>query len=219
MPDEINKDQPEPKPPAPDSAKPASAPPPAGHAPGHPSVSEKKLATKAAAAASTPWASPLIDEIKKRFQGSVIDSHTMVGQNVIVLETPSLVDVCKFMRQNEIMPCDYLVDVTAVDYPSREKRFDVVYVLHSFKLNERVRLKIYVADNETIPSVTSIWPTANWLEREVFDMFGIKFAGHPDLKRILLPEGWKGHPLRKDYHIQQMDDEWVKANLNIETGQ
>jgi NADH-quinone oxidoreductase subunit C len=123
------------------------------------------------------------------------------------------------MRENEIMPCDYLVDVTAVDYPSREKRFDVVYVLHSFKVNERVRLKIYVADNETIPSVTSLWPTANWLEREVFDMFGIKFSGHPDLKRILLPEGWKGHPLRKDYHIQQMDDEWVKANLNIETGQ
>ncbi|MBZ5537344.1 MAG: NADH-quinone oxidoreductase subunit C [Acidobacteriia bacterium] len=143
----------------------------------------------------------------------------MVGQNVIILETPSLIEVCKFVRENEIMPCDYLVDVTAVDYPSREKRFDVVYVLHSFKMNERVRLKIYVADNETIPSVTAIWPTANWLEREVFDMFGIKFSGHPDLKRILLPEGWKGHPLRKDYHLQQMDDEWVKANLNIETGQ
>jgi len=143
----------------------------------------------------------------------------MVGQNVIILETPSLIDVCRFMRENEIMPCDYLVDVTAVDYPSREKRFDVVYVLHSFKLNERVRLKIYVADNQTIPSVTAIWPTANWLEREVYDMFGIMFSGHPNLTRILLPEGWKGYPLRKDYHIQQMDNDWVKANLNIESGQ
>lgn len=219
MPDEIKKDQPEPKPPAPDSAKPAAPPPPAGQMPGHPSVSEKKLATKAAAAVSTPWTSPLVEEINKRFQGSVIEAHTMVGQNVIILATPSLIDICKFVRENEVMPCDYLVDVTAVDYPSREKRFDVVYVLHSFKTNERVRLKVYVAENETIPSVTSLWPTANWLEREVFDMFGIKFTGHPDLKRILLPEGWKGHPLRKDYHIQQMDDEWVKANLNIETGQ
>jgi NADH-quinone oxidoreductase subunit C len=219
MPDEIKKDPPESKPPAPDSAQPAAIPPPAGQTPGHPSVSEKKMATKAAAAASTPWTSPLVEEIQKRFAGAVIESHTMVGQNVIILETPPLIDVCQFMRESEIMPCDYLVDVTAVDYPSREKRFDVVYVLHSFKTNERVRLKIYVADNETIPSVTAIWPTANWLEREVFDMFGINFSGHPDLKRILLPEGWKGHPLRKDYHIQQMDDEWVKANLKIETGQ
>jgi NADH-quinone oxidoreductase subunit C len=219
MPDEIKKDQPEPKSPAPDSAKPAATPPTAGHTPGHPSVSEKKLATKAAAATSTPWTSPLVAEIQKRFFAAVIEAHTMVGQNVIILETLALIDVCRFLRENEIMPFDYLVDVTAVDYPSREKRFDVVYVLHSFKLNERVRLKIYVAESETIPSVTSIWPTANWLEREVFDMFGIKFSGHPDLKRILLPEGWKGHPLRKDYHIQQMDDDWVKANLNIETGQ
>jgi NADH-quinone oxidoreductase subunit C len=219
MPDEIKKDPPESKPSAPESPRPAATPPPAGQAPGHPSVTEKKLATKAAAATSTPWTSPLVAEVQKRFFGAVIEAHTMVGQNVIILETISLLDVSKFMRENEIMPCDYLVDVTAVDYPSREKRFDVVYVLHSFKVNERVRLKIYVADNETIPSVTSLWPTANWLEREVFDMFGIKFSGHPDLKRILLPEGWKGHPLRKDYHIQQMDDEWVKANLNIETGQ
>lgn len=201
-----------PAPPAPPAA-------PAASAPGHPSVSEKKMAAKAAAAASTPWRSPLVEEIQKQFPGALLEAHTMVGQNVLILGTAALIDVCKFMRQNPIMTCEYLVDVTAVDYPTREKRFDVVYVLHSFQTNERVRLKIYVAEGEAIPSVTPLWATADWLEREVFDMFGIKFTGHPNLTRILLPEGWKGHPLRKDYGITQMDDEWVRANLNIESGQ
>ncbi len=218
MPDEMKKDQPQP-PSAPNQPGSPSTPTSAGHAPGHPSVSEKKLATKAAAAASTPWTSPLVEEIQKRFPGAVLEAHTMVGQNVIILQTGALLEVCRFMRDNPLMTCEYLVDVTAVDYPSREKRFDVVYVLHSFEKNERVRLKIYVAENEEIPSVTSVWPTADWLEREVFDMFGIRFTGHPNMTRILLPEGWKGHPLRKDYHIQQMDNDWVRENLNIESGQ
>lgn len=209
MSDEVKKDQP------PASPPPAAAP----SAPGHPSVSEKKLATKAAAAQSTPWTSPLVEELQQRFPKAVIEAHTMVAQNVMILESSALMEVCRFLRQNSRMPCEYLVDVTAVDYPSREKRFEVVYVLHSFQTNERVRLKIYVAENEKVPSVTSVWPTANWLEREVYDMFGIEFSGHPNLTRILLPEGWKGHPLRKDYGITQMDDEWVRANLNIESGQ
>lgn len=209
MSDEIKKDQSE-------AEKPSAPAPPV---PGHPSLSEKKLATKAAAAQSTPWSSPLVEEILKQFPGALIEAHTMVGQNVLILETQALVEICRFMRENSIMPCEYLVDVTAVDYPAREKRFDVVYVLHSFQFNDRVRLKFYVAENETIPSVTGIWSTANWLEREVYDMFGIPFSGHPNLTRILLPDGWKGHPLRKDYHIQQMDNDWVRENLNIESGQ
>ncbi len=219
MPDEIEKDPSESSSNPSEPAKPAPPAAPAAHAPGHPSVSEKKLATKAAAAASTPWTSPLVEEIQKRFPGAVVEAHTMVGQNVIVLETRSLIDICQFMRDNPIMPCEYLVDVTAVDYPGREKRFDVLYVLHSFQSNERLRLKVRINDDESLPSVTSIWPTANWLEREVFDMFGLRFTGHPNLTRILLPEGWKGHPLRKDYGITQMDNDWVKENLNIESGQ
>ena len=82
-----------------------------------------------------------------------------------------------------------------------------------------IRVKIMIADGESVPSAVPIWATANWLEREVFDMFGIRFDGHPDLKRILLPDGWKGYPLRKDYGIIQQDQEWVRANLGIESGQ
>ena len=79
--------------------------------------------------------------------------------------------------------------------------------------------EVIVGEGETVPSVVSIWPTANWLEREVYDMFGVVYDGHPDLKRILLPDGWTGHPLRKDYDILKQDDAWVKANLGIESGQ
>ena len=114
---------------------------------------------------------------------------------------------------------DYCVDITAVHYPKREKPFDLVWILYSFAKNERLRVKTTLADGEPFLSSVSIWPTANWLEREVYDMFGIKFDGHPDMKRILLPETWKGYPLRKDYGILQQDNEWVQINLGIESGQ
>jgi len=114
---------------------------------------------------------------------------------------------------------DMLADLTAVDWPKREKRFDVVLNLYSFSKNERLRLKVWVADAEDVPSVVSVWPTANWQEREVFDMFGIVFSGHPNLKRILLPDEWQGYPLRKDYDILQQDTAWVRENLGIESGQ
>ena len=114
---------------------------------------------------------------------------------------------------------DYCVDVTAVHYPKREKTFELIWILYSFAKNERMRVKTMLADGESFPSSVSIWPTTNWLEREVYDMFGIRFDGHPDMKRILLPDGWKGHPLRKDHGITQQDQEWVQINLGIESGQ
>jgi NADH/F420H2 dehydrogenase subunit C len=114
---------------------------------------------------------------------------------------------------------NFLTDETAVDYPKREKRFDIVYHLYSFQNNNRLRLRVRAAAGENIPSVAGIWATANWLEREVYDMFGIVYDGHPDLKRILLPDEWTGHPLRKDYDILKQDQNWVKANLGIESGQ
>ena len=112
-----------------------------------------------------------------------------------------------------------LSDLTAVDWPRREKRFDVVLNLYSFAKNERLRVKARAAAGEPVPSVSGVWPTANWLEREAFDMFGIVFAGHPNLTRILLPDEWQGYPLRKDYDIIEQDTSWVKENLGIESGQ
>jgi len=95
----------------------------------------------------------------------------------------------------------------------------VVLNLYSFPKNQRLRLKVQVDENEPVASVVSVWPTANWLEREVYDMFGIIFEGHPDLRRLLLPEEWQGFPLRKDYDILQQDTAWVRENLGIESGQ
>ncbi len=111
------------------------------------------------------------------------------------------------------------MDLTAVDYPKRPERFEVVYILYSFARNERIRIKTSVADGAKPASVVPVYATANWLEREVFDMFGIQFDGHPDMRRILLPEEWEGFPLRKEYGLTQQDDRWVKENLNIESGQ
>jgi len=149
--------------------------------------------------------------------GSGIEPLTHLGQNYMVVDRSLIPEILQVLRNEEQF--DYCVDITAVHYPKREKQFDVVWVLYSFPRNERIRVKAQIADGGTLPSSVPIWATANWLEREVFDMFGIKFDGHPDLKRILLPDGWKGHPLRKDYGILQQDNEWVQINLGIESGQ
>jgi NADH-quinone oxidoreductase subunit C len=112
-----------------------------------------------------------------------------------------LVEVCTFLRDTPGLEFDVLTDLTAVDYPTRPKRFDVVLHLYSMTQNHLLRVKAAVAENETIGSVVPVWKTANWLERETYDMFGVVFEGHPDLRRILLPEDWEGFPLRKDYPL------------------
>jgi NADH-quinone oxidoreductase subunit C len=149
--------------------------------------------------------------------GSGIEASTYLGQNNMVADSSIVAELLRVLCDEEQF--DYLVDVTAVHYPQREKQFEVIWILYSFARNQRIRVKTMIADGEGVASVVSIWPAANWLEREVYDMFGIRFEGHPDLKRILLPDGWKGHPLRKDYGIIQQDQEWVQINLGIESGQ
>jgi NADH-quinone oxidoreductase subunit C len=163
-----------------------------------------------------PWASPLVDKLTRQF-GTGLEALTYLGQNYLQVDRSLIPTVLQILRDEEKF--DYCVDITAVHYPKRERQFDVLWILYSFAHNERVRVKTQIADGEHIPSVSSLWATANWLEREVFDMFGIQFDGHPELKRILLPDGWKGHPLRKDYGIIQQDQEWVQINLGIESGQ
>ena len=137
----------------------------------------------------------------------------------MVVSKESLIGVCQFLKSEEGGEYNFLTDETAVDYPKRERRFEVVYHLYSFRRNDRLRLKVLAGEGEKVPSVVSVWPTANWLEREVYDMFGIEYEGHPDLRRILLPDEWVGHPLRKDYDILRQDDAWVQANLHIKSGQ
>ena len=149
--------------------------------------------------------------------GSGIEALTYAGQNYMVVDRSLIPEILQVLRNEEQF--DYCVDITAVHYPAREKQFDVLWVLYSYPRNERIRVKTQIPDGATVSSSIPIWPGANWLEREVFDMFGIKFDGHPDMKRILLPDGWKGHPLRKDYGILQQDNEWVQINLGIESGQ
>ena len=198
----------------PNAAKPASpaapAAKPAASAAGHPAP------PKPAGPVPTPWDSPLVAKYKREY-GTGITPLTHLGQNYFEVDRSLIPEILQLLRDDEKF--DYCVDVTAVHYPKREKQFDIVWVLYSFPRNERIRVKTQIVDGETVPSSVPLWATCNWLEREVYDMFGIKFDGHPDLKRILLPDGWKGYPLRKDYGILQQDNEWVQINLGIESGQ
>jgi NADH-quinone oxidoreductase subunit C len=205
------------KPAAAPPAAPATPPKPAAGAPAAPAAPKPAAAPpKPAAPVPTPWDSPLVTKLKREY-GSGIEPLTHLGQNYMIVDRSLIPEILQVLRNEQEF--DYCVDITAVHYPKREKQFDVVWILYSFQRNERIRVKTQIADGETLASSVPIWATANWLEREVFDMFGIKFDGHPDLKRILLPDGWKGHPLRKDYGILQQDNEWVQINLGIESGQ
>lgn len=172
---------------------------------------------KPAGPAPIPWESALVTKLKGQYGSGIREANTYLGQNYLVLDSSIAHEILQILRDEEKF--DYCVDITAVHYPQREKPFDLVWILYSFEHNQRLRIKTLLADGESFPTSVDIWVTANWLEREVFDMFGIKFDGHPDLKRILLPDGWKGYPLRKDYGIIQQDQEWVQANLGIESGQ
>jgi NADH-quinone oxidoreductase subunit C len=198
--------------PAGDAAKPA-APKPAAPAAGAHAAPPKPPATMA----STPWDSELARELKERFDEQIIETSTYLGQSFVVTKPEAAISVVEYMKLEADF--DYLVDITAVDWPKRPERFDLVYILYSFSRNERVRVKTCIADGYKPETAVGVHLTSNWLEREVFDMFGIEFAGHPDMRRILLPEEWEGYPLRKDYGILKQDDRWVQENLGIESGQ
>lgn len=198
------------------ATKPGAPPTPGAAKPAAPAAAGHPAPPKPVGPVPTPWDSPLVAKLKGCY-GSGITPLTHLGQNYIEADRSLIPELLQVLHNEEQF--DYCVDVTAVHYPKREKQFDVVWILYSFERNERIRVKTQIAEDENIASVVSLWATANWLEREVFDMFGIKFDGHPDLKRILLPDGWKGFPLRKDYGIIQQDNEWVQINLGIESGQ
>ena len=181
-----------------------------------PAVSKVASPAKPSEPVPESWTSPFVEKYRNQY-GSGLKALTYLGQNYFIVDRSLIPDILRLMRDEDLF--DYCVDITAAHYPQREKQFEVIWILYSISRNERVRVKVEIAEGASIPSAVSIWPTANWLEREVFDMFGIQFEGHPDLKRILLPDGWKGYPLRKDYDILQQDKEWVQINLGIESGQ
>ena len=126
-----------------------------------------------------------------------------VGDWTIITPAAGIIDVMRHLHDAPAAAFDLLSDVTATDWPPRaEGRFDVVYCLYSTRHRHRVRVKVKVGDQQPLASVTSVWPGANWLEREVYDMFGVNFTGHPDRRRILMPDDWQGFPQRKDYPLE-----------------
>ncbi len=127
-------------------------------------------------------------------------SYGVINDELTLIVSPAaLVGLIEFLKADSTCKFSSLIDITAVDYPTRAKRFDVVYHFLSMYQNHRIRLKCAIRENDTLPSITDVHPSAGWFEREVFDMFGILFTGHPDLRRILTDYGFRGYPLRKDF--------------------
>jgi len=146
-----------------------------------------------------------IDRINSKYKGVILDSHDFRGDQTITVQKNVLIELFKFLRDDPALDFKFLMDLTAVDYLNRkDSRFEVVYHFYSLKNNHRLRVKVPISEDDcTIDSVSSLWKTANWYEREVWDLYGIKFNDHPDMRRILLYEEFKGHPLRKDYPINK----------------
>ena len=202
------------------SASPVSTPaakPAGAGAPAAPPKPAAPVPPKPPVVLQTPLDNELVKRFRAKFGAALLEATEDRKQAILTVDRARLAEIALHLRDEQKF--DMLSDLTAVDWPKREKRFDVVLNLYSFPKNERLRLKVHAADAEEVPSVVSVWPTANWLEREAFDMFGIIFSGHPNLKRILLPDEWQGYPLRKDYDILQQDAAWVRENLGIESGQ
>ncbi len=145
-----------------------------------------------------------LELLKRVFPDAVLETSDANRDAAAVIHPGHLVQIMTFLKNDPRMHFEMLADLTAVDYLGREPRFDLVYHLTSVSMRRRLRIKVRIDEgNPAVESLTPIWSAANWLEREVWDMFGIRFAGHPDLKRILLYEEFQGHPLRKDYPIRK----------------
>ena len=148
--------------------------------------------------------SKLIDlekKINSELTTKIKYSEIKHGQIYISINHEDLLDVILLLKTNKNIKFKQLIDITAVDYPENQKRFKIVYLLLSHELNQRIILSYYIDENQQIPSLTKIFPAANWMEREIFDMYGIKFTDHPDLRRILTDYGFEGYPLRKDFPL------------------
>ena len=147
------------------------------------------------------------EHLKEKFGSPVLSTHDFRGDETATIDKKSLVEILRFLKEDPLMDFNLLMDLTAVDYlkfGETQPRFEVVYHLYSLEHNHRIRIKVPVEEKDPgLPTATGLWPAANWYEREVWDMFGIHFEGHPNLKRILMYEEFVGHPLRKDYPVNK----------------
>ncbi len=147
---------------------------------------------------------PLVRTLKQRFPDAILDgTQSPAGDIFLLVQASALLEICRFLREDQGM--NFLSCLTGVHYPEKEKPLQVVYHLNALPYPQRLNLKVDVGEDEAIPSVSSIWQAADWFEREAFDLYGIRFTDHPNLKRILLPQDWVGHPGRRDYPLRGYD--------------
>ncbi|MDH4101276.1 MAG: NADH-quinone oxidoreductase subunit C [Nitrospirota bacterium] len=148
----------------------------------------------------------IVKKIEENFEEQITGVYYFAGQGNVSVKAKKILDICKFLRDEPGLEFDYLADLAGADYPDRpyeEGRFEVVYNLYSTKRNHRIRIKVGLPeDNPVVESVVGLWVTADWHEREAFDLYGIKFNNHPNLKRILMPDDYQWHPLRKEFPVQ-----------------
>jgi NADH-quinone oxidoreductase subunit C len=150
-----------------------------------------------------PEKHPAIEVLRRDFASDILESAGSCGEVWAVIKPSAAVKALTMLRDDPALHYDFLSDLTAVHWPERKgSEFEVVYQLYSISHHTRFRVKVPLADGESVPTASGIWMTANWLEREVYDMFGIRFEGHPDLRRILNPDGFEGYPLRKEFPLQ-----------------
>ncbi len=176
-------------------------PPPPAASPG--GEAKAKEAPKSKPEARDASGHPWVESIRAALPDTVLSAKEFAGQVTVTVARESVARVARHLKDGEGFK--YCVDVTAVDWRERQPRFDVVYHFYSFSKNARLRIKCAAADGEEVPSIASVYLAANWCERETWDMFGIRFSGHPDLRRILTWEGFHGHPLRKDFPVEGID--------------
>jgi NADH-quinone oxidoreductase subunit C len=180
-----------------ETTPPPEAAPPQPAATPPPKPPPKKV--EATDASGHPW----VESIRSAVPDSVVSAKEFAKQVTVVVRRERIAAVARHLK--DVEDFRYCVDVTAVDWRDRQPRFDVVYHFYSFSKNDRIRVKCAVGDGEEVPSISEVFLAANWPERETFDMFGIRFAGHPDLRRILTWDGFHGYPLRKDFPVEGID--------------
>ena len=206
-------DEPEkpPTPPAPAAPKPAAPPAakPAAPAAAKPAAAAGDAHVPKAAPPTGPPDPPppadavvpaYITSLQQAVPGTTLSLY--LGDWTVIVPASHVVEAARHLRDLPEGAFDYCSDLTATDWPPRAERFDVIYCLYSTRHRHRVRMKVKVAENQPLASVTGVWTAANWLEREVYDMFGVNFTGHPDRRRILMPDDWQGYPQRKDYPLE-----------------